>query len=152
MDISKVEFWGEKRFLSNMYEATVLIDGVVYPSSEHYYQSQKFLEDEHKNMILKGTTPKESKKIARKILEENPNAIRDDFDDIKIDIMKKVVFAKFEQNLDLQEKLLNIEGEIVERNDWDDRFWGVSDGVGENNLGIILMNIRQIFKDEKRKD
>jgi len=125
MDISKVEFWGEKRFLFNMYEVDIVIDEVVYRSVEHFYQSQKFLDSKFINMVIDANRPKDSKNIAHKILDDNTNVIRDDFDDIKIDIMKKGVYAKFEQNLDLRKKLLAVDGEIVERNDWDDRFWGV---------------------------
>jgi predicted NAD-dependent protein-ADP-ribosyltransferase YbiA (DUF1768 family) len=32
--------------------------------------------------------------------------------------------------------------ELVEGNWWNDTFWGVCNGVGENNLGKLLMKIR----------
>ena len=33
--------------------------------------------------------------------------------------------------------------EIIEGNVWGDTFWGVCDGKGENNLGKVLMEVRQ---------
>jgi hypothetical protein len=32
--------------------------------------------------------------------------------------------------------------ELIEDNDWDDTYWGVCNGAGENNLGKLLMKIR----------
>lgn len=39
--------------------------------------------------------------------------------------------------------------DIVEGNQWHDTFWGVCNGVGQNNLGQILMNVRGILRDER---
>ena len=33
--------------------------------------------------------------------------------------------------------------ELIEGNFWGDTFWGICDGVGENNLGKILMRVRK---------
>lgn len=50
---------------------------------------------------------------------------------------------KYGQNPELCEKLLNTgDAYIEETNKWGDTFWGVSKGIGENNLGKILMGIR----------
>ena len=60
--------------------------------------------------------------------------------------MKNICLAKFLQNPDLKEKLLSTgDAELVEGNTWNDTFWGVNSrtGKGDNNLGKILMNVRQ---------
>ena len=36
---------------------------------------------------------------------------------------------------------------LIEGNTWGDRIWGQVNGVGENNLGKILMRIREELKD-----
>jgi len=36
--------------------------------------------------------------------------------------------------------------ELIEGNKWGDRFWGVCKGKGKNNLGKILMKIRDVYK------
>jgi predicted NAD-dependent protein-ADP-ribosyltransferase YbiA (DUF1768 family) len=38
--------------------------------------------------------------------------------------------------------LATCETELVDDNDWDVTYWGVCNGVGENNLGKLLMKIR----------
>lgn len=34
------------------------------------------------------------------------------------------------------------DADLVEGNDWGDRFWGVCDGAGANMLGRLLMELR----------
>lgn len=60
--------------------------------------------------------------------------------------MKDLVFQKF-KNEELKIKLLQTGNEeLIEGNTWGDKFWGICNGVGENNLGKILMEIRQFLK------
>ena len=59
--------------------------------------------------------------------------------------MEEIVRAKFIQNPSLAEKLIKVEGPIQEDNSWNDIFWGICNGIGENKLGIILMKIRDEF-------
>jgi len=35
-------------------------------------------------------------------------------------------------------------------NHWGDRYWGVCDGKGENNLGKIQMGIRRFWQDKDK--
>lgn len=37
---------------------------------------------------------------------------------------------------------------LIEGNDWGDTFWGMVDGEGENNLGKILMRVREEIKTD----
>ena len=39
--------------------------------------------------------------------------------------------------------------ELIEGNSWGDTFWGVCDGVGENNLGKVLMRVRDRLNKEE---
>ena len=43
----------------------------------------------------------------------------------------------------LRRKLMAVEEPIVEDNWWNDTYWGVCRGVGENRLGQILSKIRE---------
>ena len=70
--------------------------------------------------------------------------LRSDWEKIKYIKMYSVCYAKFTQNPDLKEKLLQTGNEILEEgNDWGDKIWGTVNGEGENNLGKILMEIRK---------
>ena len=144
VDWDKVEFKGEKRFLSNMYVCKVIYKGKEYGSSEHIYQSMKSENVEYQEYIRALEEPKSTKKEANRLLGEMYE-MRDDWDDIKLGLMEEVVHLKFSQNLDLKEKLLEIEGLIEEKNSWDDTFWGTCEGVGQNHLGKLLMKTRDGF-------
>lgn len=41
--------------------------------------------------------------------------------------------------------------ELVEGNTWNDTFWGICNGTGENHLGKLLMKVRANLFDEKER-
>ena len=57
--------------------------------------------------------------------------------------MYQILKSKF-QNPELSKLLLETgDCELIEGNTWGDQFWGVCKGVGENNLGKLLMKVRE---------
>lgn len=61
--------------------------------------------------------------------------------------MSQLIFQKFLTDLQLRQKLLDTKDAYLEEtNNWNDTFWGVCNGEGENNLGKILMATREYFK------
>jgi predicted NAD-dependent protein-ADP-ribosyltransferase YbiA (DUF1768 family) len=63
--------------------------------------------------------------------------------------MKQLLKLKF-NNPDLQQKLIaTYPEELIEGNYWHDTYWGVCEGVGENHLGKLLMEIRNELYIEK---
>lgn len=129
-------FRGELEFLSNFYPAAIVMDEITFQSSEHLYHYLKMATNEGRNAILNASTPLAAKRLSRKF------PLRDDWEEVKLDVMRKVVRLKFTQHPELMAKLKNVTGEIIEENYWGDVFWGVCNGVGENHLGKILMEIR----------
>ena len=74
--------------------------------------------------------------------------LREDWEDIKLNIMEEVNYLKFAQHKDLRVKLLATgQEELVEGNTWGDKFWGVCDNEGQNWLGKILMKVRERFSE-----
>ena len=129
-------FNGSYRFLSNFWPAVVMLDGTDYPSVENAYVAAK-TRDLAAREFIRNCTPGAAKKFGRTI------KLRDDWDDVKLAIMADLVWLKF-QHADLRELLLDTGSqELIEGNTWGDTFWGVCNGVGENHLGKILMNVRQ---------
>ena len=64
--------------------------------------------------------------------------------------MLEIVRCKFQQNEDLKERLLATgDAHLEEGNDWGDTIWGTVNGKGQNNLGKILMQVREELKDKK---
>jgi ribA/ribD-fused uncharacterized protein len=146
MKQEKLPFGKQKgfEFLSNMYPCQINYNGYIFPSSENLYQFLKIpekLQKDYINIYL-NISPQESKKLSK------INPIRKEWNKIRINIMYNVLKLKFDQNLDLKEKLLKIEGPIVEWNNWNDKFWGkdLKTNEGKNWLGILLMRLREEYK------
>ncbi|MCC8043881.1 MAG: NADAR family protein [Clostridiales bacterium] len=138
-------FMGSYYFLSNYYPCPVRYKGLRFLSSEAAYQAQKSASDSVRQMFV-GLTPDEAKALGNQV-----NA-RSDWDTAKIAVMHDVVREKFWQNSALAILLDNTGDEILkEGNDWGDTFWGVDSttGEGQNQLGIILMQIRNELRQAK---
>ncbi len=134
-------FEGDYCFLSNFWPVEVQLDGEVYPTVEHAYQAAKTLDKIGRDMIRHAVRPRYAKRLGRVV------PLRDGWEDIKLEVMRTLVWQKFE-NPELREKLLATGGQpLIEGNTWGDTFWGVCNGVGENHLGLILMNIRDRVRE-----
>jgi len=129
-------------FLSNFFPCEVVYEGIKYPSSEHAYQASKTLDLDERKRIVALSTASESKKAGRKVV------LRDDWEQVKDNVMTNIVSAKFNQNSILKDCLLLTENEeLVEGNWWHDTHFGVCNGVGENKLGKILMEVRESLRE-----
>ena len=110
---------------------------LIYPYSENAYQAAKFssLSDREKFINI-------DFKSAIILAWELRFNIRQNWETVKIQEMKRVLELKFE-DLDLRKKLIETGNKYLEEtNHWNDTFWGVCNGVGYNHLGNILMEIR----------
>ena len=140
------EFRNDNYFLSNFYECPVTYDGLTYRNNEAAFQAQKCINPKDREQFTT-INSSEAKKLGRRVL------LRKDWEDIKVQVMKEIVTAKFEQNEDLQQKLLDTgDAYLEEGNTWGDRIWGTVNGTGANNLGKILMEVRENIRLEKDKD
>lgn len=129
-------FNGEYYFLSNYYYSPIVFEGIHYPTVEHAFQAAKTLNNNKRLEIAKMRTPGQAKKAGRTI------SLRPDWEEVKFDVMKKCVKSKFE-DYDLRNRLLSTgDVELIEGNWWNDTVWGVCNGIGQNNLGKILMEVR----------
>lgn len=156
-----VEFKNEKRFLSNMYPCLIkmdkklqekypmfVFDDEIYGSSEHLYQALKSESFDYRESIRNIQEPTKTKTAARKLKTVDDAGffepfLREDWESVKDFAMKLVIELKFSQNKDLAEKLIDTGNDYIEeRNDWNDLYWGTHLGVGQNKLGIILMDFR----------
>jgi ribA/ribD-fused uncharacterized protein len=141
-------FKGEFRFLSNFYPATVEIDGIIYPTSEHAFQAQKTLSTRWRRYIAHQNTPRLAKRIGREL------ELREDWEAIKLDVMMGTLAVKFGTHEDLGDLLLATgRRQLMEGNKWGDTFWGCvqkgSGWMGENHLGRTLMRIRSLLRNER---
>ena len=130
-------FRGEYSFLSNFAPCKVTYKGKVFPTVEHAFQAAKCLDENEMNIFLYIGEPKEAKKWGRTV------KLRPDWDSVKVGIMEDLVRQKF-QNEKYRDLLKGTGDSIItEGNTWGDTFWGVCKGSGQNNLGKIIMKIRE---------
>lgn len=135
-------FFGDYRFLSNFHVADVWYEGILYPSTEHAYQAAKTLDINVRKEFLLNLTCGKAKDKGQVI------GLRENWQSIKYDVMFAVVFDKFYRHPELRELLLQTENKYLEEtNHWHDTYFGVCDGVGENVLGKILMQIRSAIRN-----
>lgn len=129
-------FSGEYRFLSNFYPAEVELDGVKYPTVEHAFQAAKTNVAVERGLIREAKTPGRAKFLGRRV------TLIEGWDAARVDVMRKLLIQKFSGKVLRAELLSTGEAELVEGNYWNDTFWGVCKGRGENRLGKLLMEIR----------
>jgi ribA/ribD-fused uncharacterized protein len=110
-----------------------------WPTSEHYFQAQKYAGTEHEELVRLAKTPKQAAEIGR----DRSRPLRQDWEQVKDDIMREAVRQKFLTHLDIQRVLLDTgEEELIEATT-NDYYWGCgTNKTGRNMLGKILMEIR----------
>ncbi|MBP3346213.1 MAG: NADAR family protein [Alphaproteobacteria bacterium] len=136
----------EFNFLSNAFPEKIIIqlDGVIFNNVETAYQAAKV------------TDPMTRKKISRMSPSEAKGFVTHPttpcWNDTKYKVMFNLLWQKFYGNDDMKQKLLATgDREIVKLNGSGDIYWGVckigDDYIGENNIGEILMNIREKLRN-----
>lgn len=143
--IEKIDkFSGVYRFLSNFWMAPIVLQGKVWPSSEHFYQAMKHPGEIERENIREMETPALAKYAGKNIMYYHPT-----FEANKERIMYIANEQKYRQHPDLKQRLIDTyPAELIECNTWNDTYWGVCDGKGQNKLGKILMNLRAKFMKE----
>ena len=138
-------FRNEYRFLSNFWDAPVAYKGLTYRNAEAAFQAQKCI-DEAEKVQFTTLRSNEAKRLGRYV------QLRPDWENVKLPIMEAIIRAKFTQNEDLKQLLVET-GDLVleEGNTWGDTFWGVDARTreGSNHLGRILMRIRKELQKEQ---
>jgi ribA/ribD-fused uncharacterized protein len=129
---------------SNFSPHPIRRSGKTWPTSEHYFQAQKFVGTPDEEEVRLAKSPM----IAARMGRSRKCPLRADWESAKDRIMHEAVTAKFTQHADLREILLGTgDAKLVEHTE-NDSYWGDGgDGSGKNMLGRILMRVR----DELRK-
>ena len=131
------KFKNEHEFLSNFYSSPITIEDITYPTVEHAFQAAKTLDPTERQKIASLTTPAKAKAAGRKV------QLREGWNEIRTTIMREIIEIKF-TNPTLMTLLQNTgEATLIEGNTWNDTFWGVCRGKGQNWLGKILMETRE---------
>lgn len=120
------------------------LDGFWWPTSEHYFQAQKFVGTIYVERIRQASSPHVAARFGRK----RNFPLRLDWEQVKDEIMLKAVLCKFEAHDHIRAILLSTGDETLIEDTSDDYYWGRgTDGSGRNMLGKILMQVRQILSE-----
>lgn len=145
-----IEFYstrGEYGCFSNFSRHAVKLKGKMWPTSEHYYQAQKFAGTRFEDKVRKTNNPAEAARMGR----DRKLPMRKDWESVKVQVMHEIVYAKFTQHFQLKKLLLSTGDEKLVEHTENDSFWGDGgDGSGKNMLGIVLMNIRKAIRAEEK--
>ena len=135
-------FTKENYFLSNMFPCKIIYEGITYQSSEALFQALK-LENVKEREQFSKLNGYEAKQLGRKI------KLRNNWNDYRIEAMKIALYNKFTQNIELAKRLVGTNDLLLEEgNSHGDVFWGTVKGVGQNNLGKLLMLLRETLKEQ----
>jgi ribA/ribD-fused uncharacterized protein len=126
--------------LSNFAAFPIRVDGKTWPTSEHYFQAQKFAGTEHEEAIRNTESPM----IAARMGRDRKRPLRPDWESVKEQVMHEALRAKFAQHAHLAELLLSTgDAELIEATG-NDRYWANGgDGSGKNRLGYLLAQVRE---------
>jgi ribA/ribD-fused uncharacterized protein len=140
-------FWSQSTYkiFSNFTPVIITLDGLTWPSVEHYYQAQKFTDLNRQSEIRSAPTAAKTKRLARKYAQE----VRPDWESMKLSVMEKALRAKYNQEPFKSALLATGNAEIVEDSP-KDLFWGSGiiggPGPGKNQMGHLLMTLRSQLK------
>lgn len=128
---------------SNFSLHPIRIEGLDWQTVEHYYQAHKFVGTENEKLIpaiRNAQTPIEAATIGR----DRTFILRPDWEQVKVQIMRKGVLTKFLTHTDIQSILLATGSQLIVEDSPNDYYWGCGhEKTGQNQLGKTLMNVRQ---------
>jgi ribA/ribD-fused uncharacterized protein len=162
-------FWGHKPLpngeigkscFSQWWPARFSVDGVSYPTAEHFMMAEKarlFVDENARARILKAGSPKEAKQFGRQVKNFNEEV----WGEARFRLVVAGNLAKFGQNRELGEYLLGTGDEVLVEASPVDRIWGIGlaadderaanpeQWCGLNLLGFALMDVRQRLREGK---
>ena len=141
-------------FLSNFHPSPIVLDGMPWPTVEHYCQAQKSFSPVYRKAIRDASSPGHAKRLGTdpslprsrskgSWFRSHQSTYRKDWPDVKLEAMRRAVLAKFQQNSPLARLLLDTGDAVIVEDSASDSFWGIgSDEQGQNWLGRLLVEVR----------
>jgi ribA/ribD-fused uncharacterized protein len=125
-------------FMSNFARYPIQVDGCEWPTSEHYFQAQKFAGRPEEEQVRSARTARRAAHLGRTL-----PGLRRDWEAVKDDVMLNALRAKFRQHPDLRAQLVATGDRLLVEHTLNDAYWADGgDGSGRNRLGELLMQVR----------
>ncbi len=134
---------------SNFAAFPIVLDGVQWPTSEHYFQAQKFCGQPFAEKIRNTVSPMRAAQMARR-----QPGLRSDWERVKDNVMRTALHAKFTQHRSLHALLLGTQDARLVEHTANDSYWGDGgNGTGKNMLGRLLMELRaQLYTEASKQN
>lgn len=125
---------------SNFAAYPITLGKKKWPTTEHYFQAQKFENSADREEIRKANSPM----LAARLGRDRKKKLRKDWEAVKVGIMRQALEAKFTQHAELKDLLLSTGSAKLVEHTANDSYWGDGgDGTGKNMLGLLLMELRE---------
>lgn len=131
---------------SNFSNHAINLDGYLWKTTEHYFQAQKFTNNTKQfNEILNSKYPRDAANLGRSRLYK----IREDWEDVKDEIMYRCVKQKVLTHYFIKNLLLSTGDQEIIEDSPIDYYWGWGKNhTGKNQLGKTLMRIRSELTED----
>ena len=131
-------------FMSNFAPYPFSAGSKIWPTSEHYFQAQKFLVPQIQEKIRQIVSPMDAALEGR----NRQNPLRPDWEEVKDKVMLQALRMKFSQNPEIAKELLATGDAILIEHTRNGDYWADGgDGSGKNKLGLLLMQVREELKN-----
>jgi ribA/ribD-fused uncharacterized protein len=131
-------------YMSNYWKAKFILDDKVWETTEHYYQAMKTLDPNEQEQVRNAAKANDARLLGQKV------TLRADFNEVKDQLMRTCLLAKFNQHLCLKQQLIDTGDDELIEDSKVDAYWGIgADGNGQNKLGKLLMEIRSELRNER---
>lgn len=135
---------GEYGAFSNFAAYPFKLKGKTWPTSEHYFQAQKFAGTQYEEEIRLTKSPM----VAARMGRSRKRPLRKDWIRSRDLVMREAVHAKFTQHEELREMLLGTGDAKLVEHTRNDSYWADGgDGTGRNRLGELLMELREQLRE-----
>lgn len=133
---------------SNFSLHPITLEDKVWPTSEHYFQAQKFpSEPDYQEEMRNAARPHDVAKMGR----DRSYTLRPDWENVKDDLMRLAVLQKFADYEDIRSVLLSTGDKDIIEVTTNDYYWGEgTKKTGKNMLGVILMEVRDALRGQEK--
>ena len=143
-------------FSNFQYCPSLIIDNIKFANTEQafmYYKALHFKDNESMEKIKNETNPYKAKQLGRLV----KGYVDSEWDSVRYKYMLKVNMAKYTQNSNLFDSLINTKNLILVETNPRDNIWAIGLSAddnsvldqtkwkGQNLLGKVLMEIREYF-------
>jgi len=134
---------------SNMFERPVSINGVEWPSAEHYFQAQKFVDPVAQVQVKEAPTAEAAMQLGA---GGATGERREGWDGVQEEVLLLSIREKFSQHKDLAVELMTTQEKtivMIDNDTWAGMNAASGVPVGKNNVGKALMHVRTEMMQQK---